>query len=100
MAHALPHQEATGVKFDWVEMPFGYEHYKRGGEYVGEKHLEAFDDIRVLFKGPLTINPQENFYAEIRGRRYTSGNQVFRKLFQLYANLRPVRSVAGLPDVP
>ena len=27
-------------------------------------------------------------YIELRGRRFTSGNQVFRKLFQLYANVR------------
>lgn len=64
-------QEATGVQFDWIVMPFGYESAKRGGEYVSEKHLEAFETTRVLFKGPLTIPPGENLYAEVRGRRFT-----------------------------
>ena len=43
-----------------------------------------------------TLVPQprdENSYIEVRGRRFTSGNQIFRKLYQLYANVRPAKTI-------
>lgn len=33
----------------------GYEAQQRTGVYISEDHLKAFEDIGVLFKGPLTI---------------------------------------------
>jgi len=50
----------------------------------------------VLFKGPLTIPPGKNPYTELRGRKFTSGNQVLRKCFDLYANVRPAKLFPGL----
>jgi len=64
---------------------------------IGEEHLEAFEDIKVLFKGPLTIPPKSNPYTELRGRKFTSANQVLRKIFTLYANIRPARIWPGTP---
>lgn len=32
-----------------------------------------------------------------RGRTFTSANQVLRKVFNLYANIRPAKSVVGVP---
>lgn len=34
---------------------------------------------------------------EIRGRRFTSANQALRKIFQLYANVRPAKYLEGSP---
>ncbi|GAB5372620.1 hypothetical protein AAMO2058_001680500 [Amorphochlora amoebiformis] len=88
--------EATGVNFEWTKMEMGYENYEKTGEVIGEQHLQAFEDIKVLFKGPLTIPPGKNPYTELRGRKFTSGNQVIRKVFELYANVRPAKSLPGI----
>ena len=57
--------------------------------------VQAFDDIKVILKGPITVPPEKKIYAEIRGEKFTSGNQVLRKIFQLYANVRPAKSIPG-----
>mmetsp|Transcript_2447 Transcript_2447/g.3567 ORF Transcript_2447/g.3567 Transcript_2447/m.3567 type:complete len:373 (+) Transcript_2447:44-1162(+) len=88
--------EATGVKIDWVRMDMGYETYERTGHVITEEHLQALEEIKVLFKGPLTIPPGKNPYTELRGRKFTSGNQVLRKCFDLYANVRPAKLFPGL----
>jgi len=88
--------EATGVKFDWTRMDMGFETYEKTGAVITEDHLKAFEDIKVLFKGPLTIPPGKNPYTELRGRKFTSGNQVLRKCFDLYANVRPAKLLPGV----
>lgn len=91
--------DATGVNIDWVHMDMGFDHHQKTGlPQISEDHLQKFDEIRVLFKGPLTIPPSaSNNYIELRDRRFTSPNQVFRKIFELYANIRPAKSVIGVP---
>jgi isocitrate dehydrogenase (NAD+) len=75
----------------WLEVSAG-----AGLRGLTEDHLALFDTHRLVFKGPLTIEAgAAHQNVEIRGRRFTSGNQVFRKLFNLYANVRPARSFAG-----
>ncbi|EDQ93096.1 uncharacterized protein MONBRDRAFT_19354 [Monosiga brevicollis MX1] len=89
--------EATGVNIRWEQMDMGYEAMQNTGVYIDDSHMDAFEEIGVLFKGPLTVPPKDtNAYVEVRGKRYTSGNQVFRKYFQLFANVRPVRSMPGV----
>merc|ERR1712048_275452 len=65
---------------------------------VEERHLCAFEETRVLLKGSVAL-PSSGGYVEIRGKHFTSPNQVLRKLFHLYANVRPARSVriGGVP---
>lgn len=93
---ALSVLEATGLHFRWHEMPMGYESRDLyGGVPMVEKHLDAFERYKVLFKGPQTIPPGEQYYTELRGRRFTSPNQALRKLFDLYANLRPAPRTPG-----
>eukprot|EP00043_Microstomoeca_roanoka_P011801 m.111457 g.111457 ORF g.111457 m.111457 type:complete len:369 (+) comp15302_c0_seq1:139-1245(+) len=89
--------EATGVSIQWMNMDMGYEAKQRTGVYIADEHIDAFDEIKVLFKGPLTIPPTDSkTYVEIKGKRYTSGNQVFRKYFQLFANVRPAKNMPGV----
>lgn len=56
-----------------------------------------------MFKGPITIPSDENRYVNVNGKLYTSPNQVLRKIFNLYANVRPSKSLPGVsrrfPDV-
>lgn len=91
---------ASGGKWqiDWREMDgFGCE--VRGIEQsIEERHLHAFEETKVLLKGSVSI-PNGGGYVELRGKRFTSPNQVLRKLFHLYGNVRPARSVriGGVP---
>lgn len=88
--------DATGASINWVEMDMGFEAAQKGGKMITEEHLQAFEKYGTLFKGPLTIPPSAtDAYVEIRGKRFTSANQVFRKVYNLYANIRPAK---GLPD--
>ncbi len=85
------------VPIEWTEMAMGFEAGQRTGHIITEDHLKAFEDQRVVFKGPLTIPPEAGAsYVTIRNRRFTSANQVFRKVYNLYANIRPARSIAGV----
>lgn len=61
---------------------------------------QAFHNLKVLFKGSVTIPPADTEAGPtVFGQRFTSGNQVFRKIFALYANVRPARSWPGVPCV-
>jgi isocitrate dehydrogenase (NAD+) len=90
--------DAVGARraVSWLEVDAG-----AGLRQLSESHLALFDAHRLVFKGPLTIEAgAPHLDIALRGRRFTSGNQVFRKLFQLYANVRPARSVPGVPALP
>lgn len=54
-----------------------------------EAHLDAFDAIGVALKGPITIPGGLAGTVQARGRTFTSANQAMRKLFGLFANVRP-----------
>lgn len=90
---------ASGVNINWISMDMGFDYHQQTGKpQISEEHLQRFDDIKVLFKGPLTIPPAaSNSYIHVRDRKFTSPNQVFRKTFNLYANIRPAKSVVGVP---
>ncbi len=83
--------EAVSSNVTWVSMPEGAG---EGGKGLQEHHLKAFEDVGVMMKGPLTIKGKG--LVTTRGKTYTSGNQVFRKIFSLYANVRPVHSWKGI----
>jgi isocitrate dehydrogenase (NAD+) len=87
---------ASGVQIHWTTMEAGYEARDLyAGAPMTEEHLRAFERTRVLFKGPQTVPPGEDYYVTLRGRRFTSPNQALRKLFDLYANLRPAPRTPG-----
>eukprot|EP00730_Choanoeca_flexa_P013396 TRINITY_DN5271_c0_g1_i1.p1 TRINITY_DN5271_c0_g1~~TRINITY_DN5271_c0_g1_i1.p1 ORF type:complete len:368 (+),score=79.04 TRINITY_DN5271_c0_g1_i1:36-1139(+) len=89
--------EATGVDVQWTNMEMGFEAREATGTYISDEHVDAFDEIGVLFKGPLTVPPKDSkTYIDIKDRRFTSGNQVFRKLFELFANVRPAKTMPGV----
>lgn len=54
--------------------------------------MDEFDRIGVLLKGPITIAAgKKGANFEINGASYTSANQAMRRIFQLYANIRPAQ---------
>lgn len=81
-----------GWRIDWHEMGgFGCEAHGIENS-IGDRHLRAFDETKVLLKGSVSI-PNGGGYVTLAGKRFTSPNQVLRKVFHLYANVRPARSV-------
>jgi isocitrate dehydrogenase (NAD+) len=80
--------QATGVKFAWERYEAGagaYEHY---GEYLPHELVESFERTRVALKGPITT-PVARGFASI--------NVTLRQRFELYANLRPIKNLPGVP---
>jgi len=82
--------EAASAPISWTEIDgYGYDDGKPG---ITQEHMDEFDRIGVLLKGPITIAAGakgKNF--EINGATFTSANQAMRRIFQLYANIRPAQ---------
>jgi isocitrate dehydrogenase (NAD+) len=80
--------EAAGLSVDWVVLPAGVTAIEQGFDSVlPERTLAAIKAHRVALKGPVTTPV---------GKGFTSVNVQLRKKLNLYAAVRPVRS---LPNV-
>ncbi len=85
--------DAVGAPFDWREQIAGATAAERGADPLPEAALEDIRQTRLALKGPLTTPV---------GSGYRSVNVRLREAFQLYANVRPGRSVVPdgkFPDV-
>jgi isocitrate dehydrogenase (NAD+) len=78
---------AAGVDCEWVEHEAGIRAYEKTGNPLPPELLDSIRENKVAFKGPLTT---------LIGEGFPSANVALRKGLDLYANLRPVRSVAGV----
>ncbi len=79
--------KATGAQFEWVPMPAGEAAIKTDGDTLPEKTLEAVRVHKIGFKGPV---------GTPIGKGFRSVNVTLRKKLELYAAVRPVRSLAGV----
>ena len=79
--------QATGVQFDWDEQVAGMAAVDRSGDPLPDATVESIRRNHLALKGPLTTPV---------GGGYRSVNVGLRKEFELYANLRPVRSFQGI----
>jgi isocitrate dehydrogenase (NAD+) len=83
--------EATGVEFDWVRHEkLGASAVDAGDDPLPESVLDSVRDTRVALKGPVTTPV---------GRGFKSVNVQLRQKLDLYANVRPCKSLPGL-DTP
>jgi len=78
--------EATGVPFEWDEQVAGMAAVDRAGDPLPDATVESIRRTRLALKGPLTTPV---------GTGFRSVNVALRKEFQLYANVRPTRSIDG-----
>ena len=83
--------EATGVRFDWEEQVAGMAAVDRAGDPLPDATVESIRRTQLALKGPLTTPV---------GTGFRSVNVALRKEFQLYANVRPTRSIAGVGKFP
>ena len=79
--------EAAGAEIDWVRCEAGLAALESGDEVLPETTVEAIEHHRVALKGPCTTPVGEGF---------ASVNVQLRKKFDLYAAVRPVRSLPGV----
>jgi isocitrate dehydrogenase (NAD+) len=80
--------EAAGLDAQWVEMPAGASAVERGyGDVLPKETLAAIVQHKVALKGPVTTPI---------GGGFASVNVQLRKKLNLYAAVRPVRSMPGI----
>jgi len=79
--------EAAKAPIQWERQIVSTESVEPGGQLISEEALASIRKNAVALKGPL---------ATPIGTGHVSLNLTLRKAFQLYANLRPCRSIAGL----
>ncbi|MFO7696086.1 MAG: isocitrate/isopropylmalate dehydrogenase family protein [Anaerolineae bacterium] len=79
--------DATGVKIDWEVQEAGEAVIAQYGTPLPEHVLESIRRNRVGIKGPVTTPI---------GTGFRSVNVALRKALDLYANLRPAKSVPGV----
>ncbi len=76
-------------KVHWKEILAGEKAYQETGSYLPEETLQAIKDHVVAIKGPLTTPV---------GGGFRSLNVTIRQVLDLYACVRPVRWVPGVPS--
>src|SRR6202049_1700348 len=78
---------ATGVSIDWQRADLNASIISKAGQVLPPHVIESLERTHVGLKGPVT--------TPIAGG-FQSVNVALRKQFELYANVRPVRSLPGL----
>ncbi len=79
--------KAAGVQIEWESFAAGAEALGRFGKTVPDELIDSIKRNKVALKGPLTTPVGEGF---------SSANVELRKALDLYANVRPVRSLPGI----
>ena len=79
--------DEAGVEIEWVEVEAGGEVVARYGTPVPDHVLNLIRKHKVAFKGPITTPVGEGF---------KSANVTLRQSLDLYACLRPVKSIPGV----
>ncbi len=79
--------EATGLKFEWRRVDAGESQIALHGTPLPEAVLDSIRETRIALKGPITTPVGEGF---------RSVNVTLRQALDLYANLRPARSMKGV----
>ena len=78
---------ATGVKVDWEPVELNAEVIQKAGQVLPQHVLDSLDRTKVGLKGPVT--------TPIAGG-FPSVNVALRKKLDLFANVRPVRTLPGV----
>jgi isocitrate dehydrogenase (NAD+) len=84
---AMQVMEAAGAQIRWDEQAAGRAAVKREGTPIPDALLRSIRRNRVALKGPLETQV---------GIGFRSVNVALRKAFDLYANVRPIRSLPGV----
>ena len=81
--------EGAGVTIDWDVRTAGSAALAKYGKPLPDEVVKSIKRSKVALKGPLTTPVAEGF---------SSANVGLRKEMDLYANVRPVKNVPGIPS--
>ncbi|MBA4311246.1 MAG: isocitrate dehydrogenase [Chlorobiaceae bacterium] len=87
---ALEVIKATGVQIEWEYQEAGLAAIEKFKDPLPKHVLESIQRNKIVLKGPLTTPV---------GSGFRSVNVAIRKEFDLYVNLRPVKSFQGIPSI-
>ncbi len=79
--------EATGIPFEWIRVDAGVEAIEKYGTPLPPHVLESIRETKLAIKGPIGTPV---------GTGFRSVNVAIRKELDLYANLRPAKSMVGV----
>jgi isocitrate dehydrogenase (NAD+) len=79
--------DATGFEADWVYLDAGLGAVEKGKAAMPEETLAAIKEIGLALKGPTTTPV---------GGGHVSANVALRKALDLYANVRPAKTLPGV----
>jgi isocitrate dehydrogenase (NAD+) len=85
---ALKIIKGAGVDVEWETCLAGAGALKKHGTTIPKQLLDSFERNKVALKGPVTTPVGEGF---------ASVNVELRQRFNLYANLRPIKNLPGVP---
>ncbi|GIV02874.1 MAG: isocitrate dehydrogenase [Fimbriimonadales bacterium] len=80
--------DAAGVDIDWIEVDAGLKCVEAGEPIVPDRTIEKIREVGVALKAPMTTPI---------GKGSVSPNVTLRKRLDLYACVRPARSLPGVP---
>jgi isocitrate dehydrogenase (NAD+) len=86
---ALRILDAAGAEFAWDEQIAGLAGVEQAKDPLPQRTVDSIEKNRLALKGPL---------ATPKGEGYRSVNVALRQHFDLYANVRPSRSIPGVPS--
>ncbi|MCL2856397.1 MAG: isocitrate/isopropylmalate dehydrogenase family protein [Oscillospiraceae bacterium] len=79
--------EATGVKFDWDIQQAGEAQIAIHGSPMPEETMHSIERTKLALKGPVNTP---------KGGGFRSVNVLLRQKFDLYANLRPAKTIPNI----
>ncbi|TCO68992.1 isocitrate/isopropylmalate dehydrogenase family protein [Marinisporobacter balticus] len=78
--------EATGLNVNWDIVNAGADVYKKTGVLVPDEVYESIEKNKIALKGPITTPI---------GSGFRSINVMLRKKYNLFSNIRPVKTIPG-----
>ncbi len=81
--------EAAGGTFEWEPVPAGLSAAETESDPLPERTLASIEANKLALKGPC---------ATPIGHGFRSVNVALRQHFELYANVRPAKTMAGVPS--
>jgi isocitrate dehydrogenase (NAD+) len=84
---AAGRRNGNGCSFDWHLHNAGADAFAKTGEYIPKALYESLEQNRVGLKGPV---------GTPIGGGFSSINVKLRQRFELFANFRPIKNLAGL----
>lgn len=82
--------DAVTDNIEWEEVIAGNTAYEKCGTILPEETLKSIERNKIAFKGPITTPV---------GKGFRSINVELRQRFNLYANIRPVKSYEGIDSL-